>query len=116
MVQGMTIVVSPLLALMDNQREFATKMGLNCLVLNGKVKDMILIGQTAEKIKETALACGFTALHMCEDLKEAVTLASELAQPGDAVLLSPACASWGQFQNYEQRGDLFKEYANALQE
>ena len=83
---------------------------------NGKVKDMILIGQTAEKIKETALACGFTALHMCEDLKEAVTLASELAKPGDAVLLSPACASWGQFQNYEQRGDLFKEYANALQE
>ena len=77
---------------------------------------MILIGQTAEKIKETALACGFTALHMCEDLKEAVTLASELAKPGDAVLLSPACASWGQFQNYEQRGDLFKEYANALQE
>ena len=40
MVQGMTIVVSPLLALMDNQREFATKMGLKCLVLNGKVKDM----------------------------------------------------------------------------
>ena len=83
---------------------------------DGKVRDMILIGQTAEKIRETALSCGFTNLHMCADLKEAVTLASELADPGDTVLLSPACASWGQFQNYEQRGDLFKEYVNALQE
>ena len=81
---------------------------------NGKVKDMVLIGQTAEKIKKTALACGFDRIHMCEDLTEAVKKAASLAEEGDAVLLSPACASWGQFKSYEQRGDLFKELANAL--
>ncbi len=81
---------------------------------NGKVKDMILIGQTAEKIKETAISCGFTNIHMCEDLTEAVKKASELAVDGDCVLLSPACASWGQFKSYEQRGDLFKKLANEL--
>ena len=82
---------------------------------DGKVRDMILIGQTAEKIKETALCCGFTNLHMCEDLKEAVALAAEMANEGDAVLLSPACASWGQFKNYEERGRLFKECVRKLE-
>ncbi|MDO4206873.1 MAG: UDP-N-acetylmuramoyl-L-alanine--D-glutamate ligase, partial [Lachnospiraceae bacterium] len=81
---------------------------------NGKVKDMILIGQTAEKIKETAISCGFTNIHMCEDLTEAVKRASELAVDGDCVLLSPACASWGQFKSYEQRGNLFKKLAKEL--
>ena len=49
-----------------------------------------------------------------EDLKEAVQVCHDRARKGDAVLLSPACASWGQFENYEQRGDLFKEYVRAL--
>lgn len=83
---------------------------------NGKIRDMVLIGQTAEKIKETAIKCGLTSVHLCEDLKEAVRKASEMADPGDAVLLSPACASWGQFKNYEQRGDLFKEYVRELED
>lgn len=80
----------------------------------GKVRDLILIGQTAEKIKETALGRGFTNVHMQESLQEAVQLASTLAKEGEAVLLSPACASWGQFTNYEERGRLFKEYVHAL--
>lgn len=79
---------------------------------NGKVKDMILIGATAEKIRESALKCGFTAVHMEPDLKHAVQKATELAKEGDAVLLSPACASWDQFKSYEERGRLFKEYVN----
>ena len=44
-----------------------------------------------------------------EDLQEAVQVCASYANPGDNVLLSPACASWGQFDNYEQRGDMFKE-------
>lgn len=51
---------------------------------------------------------------LCEDLREAVDICVQKAEPGDAVLLSPACASWGQFDNYEQRGDMFKEYVKAL--
>ena len=49
-----------------------------------------------------------------DNLKEAVDICAKEAEPGEAVLLSPACASWGQFDNYEQRGDMFKEYVNQL--
>lgn len=81
---------------------------------NGKVKAMVLIGQTAEKIRDTALKCGFTSIYMEENLEAAVKKCAELAEAGDAVLLSPACASWGQFKNYEQRGRMFKDFANNL--
>ena len=81
---------------------------------DGKVRDLVLIGQTKEKIKEAAEKHGFHDIILCEDLKEAVKVCEEKAQPGDAVLLSPACASWGQFDNYEQRGDMFKEYVRNL--
>ena len=80
----------------------------------GKVRYLVLIGQTKEKIKAAAERLGFTDIILCEDLKEAVQVCAEKANPGDAVLLSPACASWGQFDNYEQRGDMFKEYVKAL--
>ena len=81
---------------------------------DGKVRYLVLIGQTKEKIKEAAEKHGFHDIILCEDLKEAVKVCEEKAQPGDAVLLSPACASWGQFDNYEQRGDMFREYVKAL--
>jgi len=81
---------------------------------NGKVREMILIGATAQKIRDTALACGFTHVHMEHDLERAVKKAAELAREGDAVLLSPACASWDQFKSYEQRGKIFKDLVNRL--
>ena len=81
---------------------------------DGKVRYLVLIGQTKEKIKEAAEKHGFHDIILCEDLKEAVKVCEEKARPGDAVLLSPACASWGQFDNYEQRGDMFKEYVRNL--
>lgn len=81
---------------------------------DGKVKKLILLGQTAEMIAETAEKHGFTDVLFAKDLKEAVMLCAEYAAPGEAVLLSPACASWGMFDNYEQRGDMFKEYVNEL--
>lgn len=80
----------------------------------GKVRKLVLIGQTREKIQETAHRCGFMDTVLMDNLEEAVTYCAKHAQPGEAVLLSPACASWGQFDNYEQRGDKFKEYVNAL--
>ena len=81
---------------------------------DGKVKYLVLIGQTREKIQETAHACGFMNTILADNLEEAVNICAQKAQKGDAVLLSPACASWGQFDNYEQRGDKFKEYVGRL--
>ncbi len=81
---------------------------------DGKVKKLVLIGQTAQLIADTAAKHGFTDVIFAENLKEAVAICAKEAEPGEAVLLSPACASWGQFDNYEQRGDMFKEYVNQL--
>ncbi len=83
---------------------------------DGKVRYLVLIGQTAEIIAETAKRHGFEAVILEENLEKAVQKCHELAVEGDAVLLSPACASWGQFDNYEQRGNCFKELVQALPE
>lgn len=81
---------------------------------DGKVKKLVLLGQTKEKIAQAARNVGFEEIVMTESLEEAITICAKLAEPGDAVLLSPACASWGMFKNYEERGDKFKEIVNAL--
>ena len=82
----------------------------------GKIKHLLLLGQTAEKI---ALCCdkhGFKDYSFVKDMEEAVNRAHAMALPGEAVLLSPACASWGMFDNYEQRGRIFKDLARKLPE
>ena len=80
----------------------------------GNVKKLLLLGATKEKIAETAKVHGFTEYEFSESLEEAVKRAAEIACDGDAVLLSPACASWDMFDSYEQRGTLFKEYVRNL--
>ncbi len=79
-----------------------------------KVKWLVLIGQTREKIAECARKHGFTDIKMADTFEECLELCTKLAEPGDAVLLSPACASWGMFPNYEVRGKIFKDYVNQL--
>lgn len=81
----------------------------------GRVKALVLIGQTREKIAECAKKHGFDKIYFADTYDECLTLCTSLAEEGDAVLLSPACASWGMFPNYETRGKMFKEYVNALQ-
>jgi UDP-N-acetylmuramoylalanine--D-glutamate ligase len=81
---------------------------------DGKVKYLVLMGQTRDQIAETARRHGFHNIIMVQDLKEAVRISAEKAEPGDTVLLSPACASWGMFENYEQRGNMFKEYVREM--
>ncbi|MEI3139300.1 MAG: UDP-N-acetylmuramoyl-L-alanine--D-glutamate ligase [Lachnospiraceae bacterium] len=81
---------------------------------DGKVRYLVLLGQTKEKIAEAAGRCGFEHVIMTESLEEAVGFCAEHANPGDAVLLSPACASWGMFPNYEVRGKRFKELVYQL--
>ncbi|MBQ8044442.1 MAG: UDP-N-acetylmuramoyl-L-alanine--D-glutamate ligase, partial [Clostridia bacterium] len=79
-----------------------------------KVKMLVLIGQTKEKIKIAAQEKGFTQVELADSLEEAIDICKDNAKSGDAVLLSPACASWGMFKNYEERGDKFKELVNKM--
>ena len=83
-------------------------------VFPGRVKELILLGKTAPKIKAAAEAAGFMNITMAADMEECVAAAWAKAQPGDVVLLSPACASWDMYDNFEQRGDHFKECALKL--
>lgn len=82
---------------------------------DGKVRYLVLIGQTREKIAKAAAENGFHDVVLKDTLEEAVEFCSSHAQKGDAVLLSPACASWGMFPNYEVRGKVFKELVHNLE-
>ena len=73
-----------------------------------KVKVLVLVGETKNKIAKTARALGFNHIIIEDSFDEAVKTSMEIARSGDAVLLSPACASWDMFENYEERGDRFK--------
>lgn len=86
------------------------------LSFNGKVKELILMGETREVIKETAIKNGVENIHLVENMKEAVNLAYELGEDNDNILLSPACASWGMYNNFEERGQDFKDAVYGLKE
>ena len=75
----------------------------------GKVRKLVLIGQTRENIAAACEKIGFRDYIFAESLQEAVEICKKEAIDGDCCLLSPACASWGMFKNYQQRGDMFKE-------
>lgn len=83
---------------------------------NNKVKALILLGETKEKIKETAISKGFSNIYIVDNIEEAVNKSFELAVSGDKVLLSPACASWDMFKSYEERGRIFKHAVMNLRE
>ena len=82
----------------------------------GKVKKLVLIGQTREKIAKAAKNCGFTDYVFADSLEKAIDVCYAAAVEGENILLSPACASWGMFPNYEERGRIFKTYVNSLEE
>ena len=77
---------------------------------NGRVKRLIIIGQTTKKIAETCQINGFAAYEQAENLQEAVEIAAKIATSGQVVLFSPACASFDMFKNFEERGDMFRDY------
>lgn len=84
-----------------------------------KVKELILMGDTAPKIEEAVRSCpeyaeGRPAIRHVKDMPEAVSLAHELAAPGDVVSLSPASASFDMYPGFEARGRHFKELVNQL--
>jgi UDP-N-acetylmuramoylalanine--D-glutamate ligase len=75
-------------------------------VLSGRARAMVLIGRDAGRIEAAAADCGVPIEHAA-DLERAVERANALAQAGDAVLLSPACASLDMFRNYAHRAEVF---------
>ncbi|HCU08241.1 MAG TPA: UDP-N-acetylmuramoyl-L-alanine--D-glutamate ligase [Clostridiales bacterium] len=83
----------------------------------GRVQHLLLLGETAQRIAQSARTNGFpeSSIHFCRDMAQCVAEAARLARPGDAVLLSPACASWGMYNNFEERGRHFKELVHALE-
>ncbi|MBR2539587.1 MAG: UDP-N-acetylmuramoyl-L-alanine--D-glutamate ligase [Mogibacterium sp.] len=82
--------------------------------LKGAVTALVLLGRDAPQIEEAARKEGFTDIYYCADMEECVRKASELAREGDKVLLSPACASWDMYDNFEQRGRHFKKCVKEL--
>ena len=113
-IQGIKAMSKPTILIgggYDKQNEYDE--WIECF--GDKVKWLVLIGQTREKIAECARKHGFEKIKMADTFEECLQLCTELAQSGDAVLLSPACASWGMFPNYEVRGKMFKDYVNGLE-
>jgi len=90
-------------------------------VMRERVKALVAFGETRRKLAEAAEAAGIRHIRVVEPeaspeetLERAVREADALAEPGDAVLLSPACASWDMFRSYEERGRIFKKAAHIL--
>ena len=77
---------------------------------------MVLLGETSDKIAKAAQDKGFNAITKVKTLEEGVIKAFGLALPGGNVLLSPGCASWDMFKDFEERGRAFKEAVGLLKE
>lgn len=84
------------------------------LKIKERVKELVLVGQAAPEIAEAVKKVGYTHIHYVSSFVEAVKKASHLAKEGEIVLLSPACASFDLFANFEQRGQVFKELVHRL--
>ena len=90
---------------MDKHSDFTDMM--KCATKN--VKELVLLGETADKIEASARKEGLENITKVKNMEEAVKKAYELAEDGDVVLLSPGCASWDMYPNFEARGLDFKE-------
>ena len=112
-IQGIRAMTKPTVLIgggYDKQNEYDEWIE----AFEGKVKALVLIGQTREKIAECARKHGVPNIILADTFEEAFEICVKQAKPGDAVLLSPACASWGMFPNYEVRGKMFKEFVNRI--
>ncbi len=76
----------------------------------------VVFGQTAERFADFAKSCGVESIVYATDIQKAVPKAAQLSNEGDVILLSPACASWDQYPNFETRGDLFIQSVMELDE
>lgn len=84
------------------------------LLFPKKLKKLILIGETAKEIAKASKNAGFENFLYANSLKDAVIEAKKIAEKSDIILLSPACASFDMFRDFEDRGEKFKEIVNSL--
>ncbi|MDK2784157.1 MAG: UDP-N-acetylmuramoylalanine--D-glutamate ligase [Bacillota bacterium] len=99
----------PPIVLIAGGRDKGTDLTGLVEVVKARCRAVVLLGEAVPKFRQALRAGGFTAVHEVDSLTAAVRLAHTLARPGDTVLLSPACASFDMFANYEERGHAFKE-------
>ena len=84
------------------------------MVKNDMIREAVLIGETAGQIEQSLKTAGFAGIHRAGSMREAVEMSRSLASEGWNVLLSPACASFDMFRDYEERGRKFKEIVHGL--
>lgn len=85
-------------------------------VVKKNTKEVIFMGEAAERFESVATKVGVTNIHRAQSMKEAVELGYKLAEPSDIVLLSPACSSFDWYSCFEERGDDFKKCVKELEE
>ncbi|KML32746.1 UDP-N-acetylmuramoyl-L-alanine--D-glutamate ligase [Rossellomorea marisflavi] len=78
------------------------------------VSTLIVFGETAQKLADTGRKAGIESIITVDNVEKAVPVAYEHSQPGDVILLSPACASWDQYRTFEERGDMFIQAVHML--
>lgn len=112
-IKALEAIETPILLLaggLDKGTEFDDFIN----AFNGKVKHLFVYGETAEKLLETANRLNFKSVTKVNDLEEAVNAAYNISIAGDTILLSPACASWDMYKNFELRGEHFKDIVSKL--
>jgi UDP-N-acetylmuramoylalanine--D-glutamate ligase len=107
-IQG---IDEPIVLLAGGQSKGANMQSL-CEAVKQKVSCVLLFGQDADKIQKSLQGC--TRIEQVDNLAQAVTRAHQIAQVGDLVLLSPACASFDQFKGFADRGEQFSKLVRAL--
>lgn len=98
----------PLVLIAGGQDREANFAGLSSKIQE-KVKSLILLGETKEKIAAAVLNAGFSNIYKVEDMAEAAEKSACLADSGDCILLSPGCPSWDMYESYRERGREFRE-------
>ena len=111
-VQSMTTPTVILLGGYDKHADFSELA--TAITKSNSIFHAVLLGETAERIAHDLLHSGFSSFTHADSLGDALKIAMSRAQPGGAVLFSPACASFDMFRDYEHRGRVFKELVNRL--